>query len=68
MTIPLQTRCDIDEVVSAFEVGGKRLAFLVFRAICDARQATRAESIMLGHYIRLRLHDNGLMHRGGAIK
>lgn len=61
MLPPAQCQQDIGEVVNSYYDGGKKLARLVFMAICEARQLTRCESVMLGDKIRTKLLELGYL-------
>ena len=60
-TLPINIRCYIDECVIAFDAGGKRLAYLTFKAICEARKLSLTGITMLGLDIRNRLASLGLL-------
>lgn len=62
--LPIQVRADIDECAIAYDAGGKTLAAKTFRAICEARELTQAEAVMLGGYARERLFRLGLLPVG----
>lgn len=62
--LPLQARTDVDECIIAYDAGGKSLATRTFRAICEARNLTVAETVMLGGYARGRLASLGMLPIG----
>ena len=56
-----QARADLGECVDAYYHGGKRLASLTFRAVCEARKLTKVEAVMLGGAIRQQLTALGYL-------
>ena len=65
--LPTQVRADIDECAIAMDAGGKALATRTFRAVCEARNFTRSESVVFGEYARHRLASLGLLQIGSNL-
>lgn len=59
---PRQFAQDVEEIVEAAELGGRRLGNLVYRSIVQARALTGAEAVMLAGRVKRMLSLHGTLH------